>query len=90
MVVVFDPAPHARADQACRNPDQPRATPGQGTTVLMVICASEHRVSSNFGYVAAVSGPDDSALGALLRHTMASLLPLRREDINSRDGPRRS
>lgn len=86
LLVVFNPAPSARPDKVCHKADQPLQPSEEGVAVMMVFCASAYRVSSTIGYNSDVTGPEGPAFEGLMRGTLASLLPPRRFDINSREG----
>ncbi len=75
-VVLFNPAPNANAERLCSSPDRPQAPRAKGEVgVMAALCSSESRLTSASGYVTGAQGPDDPAVGGLLRHLGLSLFP---------------
>ena len=90
LLVVFNPAPGARADKVCEKSDQPLEPSEDGVTVMMALCASTYRVSSTVGYNASVQKPEGPAFEGLMQRTLSTLLQPQRYDINSREDRRRT
>ena len=82
LVVLFSPAPNAKANRICGNRDQPTAPNEVGVRAMLVVCSSDVRISSAVASLDPVSGPDDPAFQRMLKQTLIVLLPPRREDIN--------
>ncbi len=75
-VVLFNPAPNANAERLCSSPDRPQAPHATGEVgVMAALCSSESRLTSASGYVTGAKGPDDPAVGGLLRDLGFSLFP---------------
>ena len=75
-VVLFNPAPNANAARLCGSPDRPQAPRAAGEIgVMAALCSSDSRLTSATGYVTGVKGPDDPAVGGLLRQLGLSLFP---------------
>ncbi len=90
LLVIFNPAPSARADRACAKSDQPLQPSEKGVSVMMVLCASDYRVSSTVGFNPGVDTSQGPEFAGLMRRTLATLLPPREFDINSPENRRRS
>jgi hypothetical protein len=75
-VVLFNPALNANAERLCSSPDRPQAPRAAGEVrVMAALCSSESRLTSASGYVTGVKGPEDPAVGGLLRYLGLSLFP---------------
>lgn len=77
VVLVFNPSVAAAGDNdSCAHPgDEPYRPGGGPITVKAVFCVADHWASSLVGFGEPASGPQDPRFQALMRQTIALLLP---------------
>jgi hypothetical protein len=75
-VVLFNPARNANPERLCTSPDRLQAPrPAGEVGVMGALCNGDTRLTSATGYVTGVEGPEDPAVGRLLRQLGLSLFP---------------
>lgn len=86
VVMLFNPAPNARADSICENSAQPTAAQPGEVSVMAAFCSSDDRVTSTVGSVSGVTSPKDPAFQNLVRQVTIALFPPKNPDRrNDRD-----
>ena len=86
VVVLFNAAPGAQFRGLCTN-DEQQAGVGAGgyMTVSMGFCFGSDQISSTWGSVRGVTGPDDPKFRALVQQTALTLVPMHKADPQSGD-----
>ena len=77
VVILFDPAPNARAYELCSNPDQPSAAQVGRLRLMVAFCSSDTVITSTEGWISKPQRPTDPAFRSLIRQIAIVLFPPR-------------
>ena len=81
LVVAFNPAPGLSGYNLCLDEPGEAGVAAQQVRVIAAFCAGERRETSVSGRLPQASGPNDPALGELLRRMTVELFPRNNPDV---------